>query len=108
MFIRLLYLIFLRLGGWLRLARENESWGYRRIHGELIKLGATVAPSTVYEILRATTATTLRHYGYGNGIKNRTGHSRPNSARAVVRSVTGDRRQGLHQSRSARPPLDAD
>ena len=39
-----------------------------------------------------TTPTTLRPYGYGNGIKNRTGHSPPNSARAVVRSVTGDRR----------------
>ena len=36
-----------------RLARENPLWGYRRIHGDLIKLGATVAPSTVYEILRA-------------------------------------------------------
>jgi hypothetical protein len=28
-------------------------WGYRRIHGELTKLGVTIAPSTVYEILRA-------------------------------------------------------
>src|ERR1017187_4092494 len=36
-----------------RLARENPLWGYRRIHGELTKLGATVAPSPVYETLRA-------------------------------------------------------
>jgi putative transposase len=36
-----------------RLAQENPLWGYRRIHGELTKLGATVAPSTVWEILRA-------------------------------------------------------
>ena len=36
-----------------RLARENPLWGYRRIHGELTKLGANLAPSTVYEILRA-------------------------------------------------------
>jgi len=37
----------------LRLARENPSWGYRRIHGELASLGFTLAPSTVWEILRA-------------------------------------------------------
>ena len=36
----------------LRLARENGSWGYQRIHGELLTLGITVAPSTVWEILR--------------------------------------------------------
>jgi transposase InsO family protein len=35
------------------LAKENPLWGYRRIHGELTKLGLAVAPSTVYEILRA-------------------------------------------------------
>ena len=37
----------------LRLARENESWGYRRIHGELTGLGITVAPSTVWQILKS-------------------------------------------------------
>ncbi|MGC9671304.1 integrase core domain-containing protein [Planosporangium sp. 12N6] len=36
----------------LRLARENSSWGYRRVHGELLTLGITIAPSTVWEILR--------------------------------------------------------
>jgi hypothetical protein len=36
-----------------RPARENPLQGHRRIHGELTKLGVTVAPSTVWEILRA-------------------------------------------------------
>jgi hypothetical protein len=36
-----------------RLAKENPLWGYRRIHGELTKLGLAVAPSTVWEILHA-------------------------------------------------------
>ncbi|WP_245766902.1 integrase core domain-containing protein [Streptomyces colonosanans] len=36
----------------LRMARENSSWGYRRIHGELAALGIEVAASTVWEILR--------------------------------------------------------
>src|ERR1017187_2077767 len=36
-----------------RRAKENPLWGHRRIHGELTKLGVTVAPSTVWEILRA-------------------------------------------------------
>jgi putative transposase len=35
----------------LRLGRENNSWGYRRIHGELLVLGVKVAASTVWEIL---------------------------------------------------------
>jgi transposase InsO family protein len=37
----------------LRLARENESWGYRRIHGELAGLGIMMAPSTVWQILKS-------------------------------------------------------
>jgi putative transposase len=37
----------------LRLARENESWGYRRIHGELAGRGIMVAPSTVWQILKS-------------------------------------------------------
>ena len=37
----------------LRLARENESGGYRRIHGELAGLGITMAPSTVWQILKS-------------------------------------------------------
>jgi putative transposase len=37
----------------LRLVRENPSWGYRRIHGELAALGIKVAASTVWEILEA-------------------------------------------------------
>jgi len=37
----------------LRLATQNESWGYRRIHGELAGMGITVAASTVWRILKS-------------------------------------------------------
>jgi putative transposase len=36
----------------LRLVAENPSWGYRRVHGELLTLGIKVAASTVWEMLR--------------------------------------------------------
>jgi hypothetical protein len=48
------------------MARENQSWGYRRIHGELAGLGVIVAPSTAWQILKdAGIAPAPRRDGHG-------------------------------------------
>ena len=72
----------------LRLARENESWGYRRIHGELAGLGITVAASTVWQILKSA------------GDRSGAAPGRAGLARVPAIAGTGDPGAGLLHRRS--------
>ncbi len=64
----------------LRLAKENPSWGYRRIHGELLVLGVKLAASTVWQTLtgvRMYVLVVIEHAQRRIHIQPRPGKSKP-------------------------------
>lgn len=52
-----------------RLAKENVLWGYRRIVGELKKLGHTVATSSVKRVIQAGTPNEARLAGQSSSLQ---------------------------------------
>ena len=74
--------------------------GYRRIHGELTKLGVTVAQSTVWEILRtAGSDPAPRHSGHLAAVS-----ARPGRRDVRAHAHPGGRSHGQPRTLSAEPP----
>jgi len=76
----------------LRLARENPTWGYRRVHGELATMGVKLAPSCVMPGLLHTENSPRRTVG---------GHAwtSPQSAQQGLVRVANERQSRARRSR---------
>ena len=72
----------------IEMATANATWGYRRIHGELVGLGHHLAPSTVWKILKTNgiepaprrTSVTWSEFLHSQGV-----HRHPNTCRVLRR-----------------------